>query len=95
MSAKSPFANALGLILLSGVCLFAFNAVTATGQQAKQPVEWEYKTVTFRPHQKEDHTKKLNQLAEQRWEYVGLIIPAYNTGNQYAAKSVVAFRRPK
>ena len=95
MSAKSPFANAIGLILLSGVCLFAFNAITATAQQSKKPVEWEYKAVTFRPHQKEDHTKKLNQLALQRWEYVGLIIPAHNTGGQYAAKSVVAFRRPK
>jgi hypothetical protein len=67
----------------------------ALAQRPEKPPRWEYKAVTFPPVAKEA-TKLLNQLAEDRWEYVGLISTgvggAFPSPNHEAA---VAFRRPK
>jgi hypothetical protein len=72
---------------LRGVLVGVFLAVltmpqsTATAQELESP-KWEYKAVSF-ANDEEKNTKKLNELADAGWQYVGPL------GN-----GMVAFRRP-
>src|SRR5262245_52381039 len=65
--------------------------------QAQQPAlaqNWEYKAVQFGGRSPEADTKKLNDLAGEGWEYVGLLGTGSVEGNGMLG-ATVAFRRPK
>jgi hypothetical protein len=95
----------LAVTLLIGVVIGVALALTlgrpqALAQQGKTPQRWEYKVVVFAYSKDEmtkgQVTKLLNELADEGWEYVGLVgtsIP--RTGSDIAHESSVAFRRPK
>ena len=56
---------------------------------------WEYKVTTFVATD-DLATRQLNELAGDRWEYVGLVGTAKpNTSTAPGHESLVAFRRPK
>ena len=61
----------------------------------EKPIQWEYKVVKLSSAE-DEATRQLNQLANDRWEYVGLVntsVPGLNGSPAYPAS--VAFRRPK
>jgi hypothetical protein len=73
----------------------------AQAQQPDKVQKWEYKVVSFRGANDakiiERSTQRLNELAEEGWEYVG---PVSNYSKTYGGGDVesfgyVAFRRPK
>jgi hypothetical protein len=60
-----------------------------------KPVQWEYKVVKFSSAE-DEAARQLNQLTNDRGEYVGLVntsVPGLNGSPAYPAS--VAFRRPK
>jgi hypothetical protein len=63
-------------------------------QQEKAAAKWEYQVVHFRYGDLEGDTKKMNSLAAENWEYVGLLA---TTGGGAAAGGggTVAFKRLK
>jgi hypothetical protein len=69
----------------------------ALGQRQANAPQWEYKVVTLL-YQSDDErmTKQLNQLADDGWEYVGLVSTAATAvPNRSNHEASVAFRRPK
>jgi hypothetical protein len=64
-------------------------------QRVEKPPQWEYKVVSFTPVDKAA-TNQMNQLAKERWEYVGLVSTSVVGGGfGVAHEALVAFRRPK
>jgi hypothetical protein len=64
----------------------------AKGQRVEKPQQWEYQAVAFTLVATEEaHTKKLNALAAEGWEYAGPVVPPVPT----QGRSVIAFKRPK
>jgi hypothetical protein len=90
----------LVLTFLAGLIVGVVVAFTgwhpqALAQRAEKPPQWEYKAVVM-PFGSDEATKKLNELADDGWEYVGLVgtsVPY--SPNHVAHDSSVAFRRPK
>jgi hypothetical protein len=86
--------------LVVGVVFFvvAGRQPQAAAQRPEGPPQWEYKVVTF-PTVVKEADKQLNQLADDRWEYVGLISTstagASPAGGFSSQGALVAFRRPK
>jgi hypothetical protein len=74
----------------------------AHAQKKDKVPKWEYQVVTFTPQDTPANTRKiaakrLNELSDQGWEYVG---PICTTSQTYADRSgnltqYVAFKRPK
>ncbi|MDW7994185.1 MAG: DUF4177 domain-containing protein [Gemmatales bacterium] len=65
---------------------------------APEPLQWEYRVVEFIGRDTEEHTKLLNQLAAEGWEYVGLVnlyVTQTNGTTNGQPSGLVAFRRPK
>jgi hypothetical protein len=54
-----------------------------TARRAEKPSNWEYKVVSLPFEDNEAATDKLNQLADDRWEYA------------FSHRAILAFRRPK
>jgi hypothetical protein len=52
-------------------------------RRAEKPLQWEYKVVSLPFEDNEAATDKLNQLADDRWEYA------------FSHRAILAFRRPK
>jgi hypothetical protein len=79
----------VALAILIALGLAALGRQTQA-QAPLQPPRWEYMVVSF--HGEVDkQTKALNDLADQGWEYVGLV----STPGGGAAGGHVAFRRKK
>lgn len=96
MSMKLRVSIATGMICLVVAFLFASDLPPVRGQAPVPAVQWEYKAETFSPdNRNDDHTKQLNNLASEGWEYAGLLIPPYDSNHRLAPESVVAFRRMK
>jgi hypothetical protein len=78
------------LAILIVVALAALGRQLPAQGQRQEPPRWQYMVVSF--HGETDkQTKLLNDLAEQGWEYVGLVV----TPGGGAAGGHVAFKRPK
>lgn len=63
-----------------------------------EPLQWEFRVVEFIGRDTEEHTKLLNQLAAEGWQYVGLInlyVTQTNGTTNGQPTGLVAFRRPK
>jgi hypothetical protein len=76
---------------LATVALALVIVLAALGWQARvEGPRWQYMVVAFHGDV-EKQTKQFNDLADQGWEYVGLIA----TPGGGAAGGSVAFRRPK
>jgi hypothetical protein len=87
----------LALTFLAGLAVgpaaaFAGPRPRAEAQPPAAPARWEYKVVAL-PYGPDEATRQMNQLAEDRWEYVGLVTTA-RPGNP-PRDATVAFRRPK
>jgi hypothetical protein len=77
-------------VLLAAALLGAPPA--AQGQRAERLPRWEYKAVVFDGAAPvEAHSKRLNELAADGWEYAGPVAPTGRSFDRY----VVAFRRAK
>jgi hypothetical protein len=90
---KLTFAAAVGVGLLLGLAALGPGPRPAQAQKPEKAPRWEYKAVLFRALDAERHTKQLNDLADDGWEYAGPVNSLPGTA-QIAATSV-AFRRPK
>ena len=62
--------------VVSFICVFVIGLgagfVLAAQAQQENPAKWEYKVVTFQFNNDTDATKQMNELAAERWEYIGL-----------------------
>jgi hypothetical protein len=65
----------------------------ALAQQPEKP-RWEYKVEALSTNAVYASTR-LNQLADEGWEYVGLTATSVPAPSTSAHESLVAFRRPK
>ena len=92
MNAKLMSAVMVGLI--AGLFISSFGwQQTAHGQQEKAP-RWEYKVESFSDIAS-DSTERLNKLAADGWEYVGLISTVRAEGAAFGKPAQVAFKRSK
>ncbi len=98
--AAVAFALVVGLLAWS-----SFRPSEAQGQAGQERLAWEYKVVAFvvddPSHRNVDgHTKQVNSLAAEGWEYVGLLCAGptpHHTGIQgwVGSGGNVLFRRAK
>jgi len=65
----------------------------ANAQKPDKAVSWEYKAVALVPNDADGHTKQVNKLASDGWEYVGLL--TLNVRDREPSLSTVLFKRPK
>ena len=85
----------LGLTLGWATSLLV-NRPEVRADEKKQKPTWEYKGVVFEDLDEAKLNKKLQKLADEGWEYVGLIsntIPL--SGGRSVDPSSVLFKRPK
>ncbi len=66
---------------------------SVAAQQPAAQTKWEYKVVAFVPNDATGHEKKLNILAADGWEYVGVIHPGQEQAGALPL-CTVAFQRP-
>ncbi len=94
MSGKVALTFLAGLAVGLMAVVIAERQPQALAQQPEKPlVRWEYKVEVF-PFGNAEATKRLNELADEGWEYVGLVgtaRPSPAPGHEAS----VAFRRPK
>ena len=99
MVAVASFGLVVGLLAWSSL-----RQSEAQGQVGQAKVEWEYKVVAFvvqdPSRNVERHTKEINSLAAEGWEYVGLLCAGPHPYNNIAGMRVesggnVLFKRPK
>jgi hypothetical protein len=85
----------IGVALLIGV-LTGLTALPllpireATAAQEKHTARWDFKVVRFYGLSNQQKTKQLNELADEGWEYVGLL-----STNGSIDSGEVAFKRPR
>jgi hypothetical protein len=98
MRGKLAVAFLAGLVVGLVAVMVAGRAPQAQAQKQPPPVvvpQWEY-WVLMVPSEANGATKYLNQLAEDRWEYVGLVSTSvYGGPRGRSHETLVAFRRPK
>ena len=104
MNSKMVAAVSLGL-LVGLVAWLSLRQSEARGQVGQEKHGWEYKVVAFvvdeQSHRNVDrHTKQIDSLAAERWEYVGLLCAGPNPYSSGAGMRVnsggnVLFKRPK
>ena len=100
MNSRFVVALAVGLVL--GAVLASTSWRQAQAQRQEKAPQWEYKVMSL-PLNADQATKQLNTLADDGWEYVGLVntsIPRAPAGGGAALdiaghESLVAFKRPK
>ena len=99
MNSRGVFALAAGLVLTALVASAGWRQ--AQGQAQVKGPQWEYKVTSVSPNA-DQATKELNALADDGWEYVGLVntsIPRSPPAGLVPAipghESLVAFKRPK
>ena len=97
MSRLAVFA---GLILVVIACFVVAGSLPVDASPVSEDTsKWEYKAVSFELEEEDytnrKHTDQLNVLANDGWEYAGLIIPPNYSKDRYKPKSVDAFRRLK
>ncbi len=100
MNSRFVVALAVGLVL--GAVLASVGWQQAQAQRREKAPPWEYK-VTSLSLNAEQATKQLNTLADDGWEYIGLVntsTPRSPAGGGAAPtilghESLVAFKRPK
>jgi len=100
MNSRFVVALAVGLVL--GAMLASVGWQQAQAQRQGKAPQWEYK-VTSLSLNADQATKQLNTLADDGWEYVGLVntsTPRAPAGGGAAPailghESLVAFKRPK
>jgi hypothetical protein len=90
MRGKLVVTSLAGLVVGLAVALAGWHP-QALGQRPDKAPPWEYKVVVF-PLASDEATKRLNDLADDGWEYVGLVGTSGETPRHGAS---VAFRRPK
>src|SRR5262249_33603547 len=89
MSTRNKLAVIASTTLIVGLsALLVASQHPAGAAEAQRPEDWEHKAVSFGPSE-EDNTNKLNALAADGWEYVGLLA----SGNDNGLRGMVAFRR--
>jgi hypothetical protein len=100
--------NSRGVVALAAVLVLAALVASADWRQAQaqrqaqvKGPQWEYKVTSVSPNA-DQATKELNPLADDGWEYVGLVntsIPRSPPAGLVPAipghESLVAFKRPK
>jgi hypothetical protein len=87
---KVTFGAAVGVALLLGLGVVGSRPGEAQAQ--KQAAGWEYKAALFRGADSDGHTKQLQALAREGWEYVG---PLSSRAEGNFSSATVAFRRAK
>jgi hypothetical protein len=60
----------------------------------RQP-KWEYKVIRFQGMTDEEAAKRLTSLADEGWQYVGLVDTSVVTRTGVVFHAPVAFKRPK
>jgi len=101
MRRRLRLAALCGLVL--GVpMILALNQQGARGQGQDRAPQWEYEVLAFSDHQEDAHRGKhvdrVNKLAAEGWEYVGLLTAGSKTyvqGDQMRPAGSVLFRRLK
>ena len=101
MNSRSVVALAAGLVLGALVASGGWRQAQAQRQAQVKGPQWEFK-VTSVPPNADRATKELNALADDGWEYVGLVntstpgIPGVGVApGNLGHESLVAFKRPK
>src|SRR5262245_22372311 len=89
---KVTFAAAALLALLLGLAAVGPRPGAAQAPKQERPARWEYKAVLFGGLDADEHTKQLNHLAGDGWEYVG---PLNTKADARISTPSVAFKRPK
>jgi hypothetical protein len=101
MNSRLVVALAVGLVLGAVLASVGWQQAQAQRQVQVKGPQWEYK-VTSLPVNAGEAAKQLNNLADEGWEYVGLVntsTPRAQAGGVAPAilghESLVAFKRPK
>lgn len=101
MNSRGVVALAAGLVLAALIASAGWRQAQAQRQAQVKGPQWEYKVTSVSPNA-DQATKELNALADDGWEYVGLVNTSTPRSPVVGAapstpghESLVAFKRPK
>lgn len=93
MIKRIRFGVTTSVMLLASAAIAHWFSCSLAAQEQAGVTPWEYRAVVFHPSKGVDeHTRQLDNLSSAGWEYIGVLIPPFNSGT-FAPKSTVVFRR--